>query len=228
MGALFAGQLNSGINAAWVLTYLAHLPEARERAFREVEAVVDRHSPLASDLPFIERLADLPHEVWENDFTFLEACLNESIRLNLNGSAFRKNISRDSIPLPGTNEEIPPNFYVTYPIADIHRNQQVYPDPAKYDPYRFVDIDPVTGLATKKEPEPKDQPYTFLGWGAGRHPCLGMRFAKLEQNIIVAFFLAYFDFELAEPKGRVPDIDVNGHNAKKPNEDVRIRYWKRT
>jgi len=58
---------------------------------------------------------------------------------------------------------------------------------------------------------------------------LGMRFAKLENNLIVAFFLAYFDdLKLANAKGnettRVPPTNRNNHTARKPDEKVYIKY----
>lgn len=47
-----------------------------------------------------------------------------------------------------------------------------------------------------------------------------MRFAKLEQNIITAYFLASFDFTLQNEKGvtltEAPLVDLNGHSAMKP------------
>lgn len=47
-----------------------------------------------------------------------------------------------------------------------------------------------------------------------------MRFAKLEQNIITAYFIASFDFELEDKRGNkldaAPMIDFDRHSAHKP------------
>ena len=56
-----------------------------------------------------------------------------------------------------------------------------------------------------------------------------MRFAKLENNFIVAFFLAYFDeIRLADAEGEtitpVPLTDKNNHTALKPKEKIFLRY----
>ena len=71
-------------------------------------------------------------------------------------------------------------------------------------------------------------PFGYVGWGVGRHPCLGMRFAKLEMSIIGALFVAMFDFQLFDDKGnrmdRAPFISRNRHSAKKPDEQLRLRY----
>jgi len=57
-----------------------------------------------------------------------------------------------------------------------------------------------------------------------------MRFAKLEQNIITAYFLSMFDFELCDMAGnrieKLPDQweNHNNWNVSKPQKPVRLRY----
>jgi sterol 14-demethylase len=58
-----------------------------------------------------------------------------------------------------------------------------------------------------------------------------MRFAKLENNVIAAFFLAYFDkFSLEDAAGRpltrVPDADRNNHSASKPKQKLFLNLTK--
>lgn len=68
--------------------------------------------------------------------------------------------------------------------------------------------------------------------GIGRHPCPGMRFAKLENIVIVAFFLAYFD-EIkvtdgsGKPLTRIPDCDINNHGTRKPNQQILLQLTSR-
>ena len=71
--------------------------------------------------------------------------------------------------------------------------------------------------------------YGYVGWGVARHPCLGMRFAKMENNIIVAFFMAYFEnlsIETKEGKRTeaLPAQDRNASSAHKPKERVFLKY----
>lgn len=58
-----------------------------------------------------------------------------------------------------------------------------------------------------------------------------MRFAKLEQNIIVAFFVTQFEYELCDRQGnavRTPTpIDLNGFSACKPEPSAYVRYRQR-
>lgn len=53
-----------------------------------------------------------------------------------------------------------------------------------------------------------------MGWGAGRHPCIGMRWAKLQQNIILAYALAMYKWSACDAEGKPsftydPKTDVN-------------------
>ncbi|KAF2019854.1 cytochrome P450 6A1 [Aaosphaeria arxii CBS 175.79] len=210
VGALFAGLLNSGINAAWVMCYLATSPEWLAKTREEVRRTAAKYATDPS-APLYVQLNDVPLEAWEAEFPLIDMCLRDSIRLNLLGTAFRKNISGKPIPTGHGDEVIPPDAFITYALGDIHYDPNIYPDPHKWDPARHM----------PDRAEDKKAPHAFLGWGVGRHPCLGMRFAKLEQNIITAYFLAAFDFTLQDEQGvtmhEAPKVNVNGHSAQKPS-----------
>lgn len=217
MGALFAGQLNSGVNSAWVLVYLAHKPFWLKRVREEVESVAERYAPDKS-ASLKERLMNVPCDAWEGEFPIVDACLKDSIRLQMSGAAFRKNISGVDIPLNGT-EVIPRDAFVTYAAGNVHYSPEIYENPDEWDPSRYM----------PERAEDKKRLYGWMGWGVGRHPCLGMRFAKLEMNIILAFFLAYFDdIELCDERGnrtsKLPAVDRNRHTAHKPDEQIYLKY----
>lgn len=218
LGALFAGQLNSGINAAWILLYLAEDKKWHDRVLKEVESVADRYCS-DSSLPLVDRLMQVPVEAWEFEFPMTDLVLRESIRLQLPGAAFRKNISGRPIPLnkEGT-EVIPTDAYAAFAVVNIHRNPEIYSDPETFDPERYF----------PDRAEDKNKQFAFIGWGVGRHPCLGMRFAKLENNIITAFWMAAFkDMQLVDKKGKasgLPAVDRNLHSAAKPTQKVYINY----
>lgn len=54
-----------------------------------------------------------------------------------------------------------------------------------------------------------------------------MRFAKLENNLITAYFVASFDFHLEDKSGKkldvAPMVDFNGHSAHKPKVPRYVR-----
>ena len=138
LGALFAGQLNSGINAAWVLVYMAGKPYWLERVREEVESVADRYNPDQSR-PLKERMMKFPIEAWEGEFPIIYMCLKDSIRLQMSGAAFRKNTSGADIPLNKTGTEvIPKGAYVTLAAGDSHYNPRFFKNPDEWDPSRYM------------------------------------------------------------------------------------------
>jgi len=155
VGALFAGQLNSGINAAYVLMYLANnsywLPRVRE----EVISVADRHCPDDS-IALKERLMRVPIEAWENEFPLVDMCLKDSIRLQMSGTAFRKNVTDHEIPINKSGMEVvPAGAYVAWHVGDIHYNPEIYANPDEWDPARYM----------PDRAEDKKEQYGFMGWG---------------------------------------------------------------
>lgn len=155
LGALFAGQLNSGINAAWILVYLASKPYWLDRVREEVVGVADRHCP-DSDMPLKDRLMRVPIEAWEGEFPIIDMCLKDSIRLQMSGTAFRKNISGQDIPLNKAGTEvIPSGAYVTLAAGDLHYNPEIYDNPDEWDPSRYM----------PEREEHKKHEYAWMGWG---------------------------------------------------------------
>ncbi|KAL9112667.1 MAG: hypothetical protein Q9187_007731 [Circinaria calcarea] len=215
VGALFAGQLNSGINAAYVIAYLGMDPYWMSQARQEIETVLSKYST-DMDAPVAKRLLSIPSEVWETEFPVMDLCLRDSIRINLLGSAFRRNMSAKDIQVG--SEIIPSGAFATYHLAEIHQDPSIYPNPSKWDPGRYL---PDRAEHKKKE-------WGWVGWGVGRHPCLGMRFAKLEQNVIIAEFLMRFDYEVCDKKGKkleqLPPTNLNGLHASKPTPRIFLKY----
>ena len=214
IGALFAAQQNSGINAGWVLLYLATNAKWNAIARKEVLDVANKHFSDPS-MPLVQKLAALPYDAWENEFPMLYLCLKDSIRLHANGACFRRNTSGRDIVIG--KEVVPPGSFASYHIADVHLDPEIYPDPEIWDPSRYL----------PGREEDKKRPMGWLGWGAGRHPCVGMKFARLEQNIIIAHFLATFDFEICDRTGKTvseaPATDFNAYATGKPRDPTFLR-----
>ncbi|KAI0593285.1 cytochrome P450 6A1 [Biscogniauxia sp. FL1348] len=222
IGALYAGQLNSGINAAWLHLYLAQSPEWLARVRGEIDGVVARHRRSAAQSA-ADVLDTLPIDAWETEFPLIDLCLRESIRLSMPGAAFRKNISGHDIPIGSTGEVIPNGAFAAFLVDDVMLNSEWYTDPTRFDPGRYLE----------DRAEDKKVPHAYVGWGSGRHPCLGMRFARLEMALIAAYFMAMFDFELSDRDGNPPTeapepVSRNFHSAKKPPHPIYLRYRPRT
>jgi cytochrome P450 len=170
-----------------------------------VTEIANKYTPDES-VPLIQKLSQLPLTAWENDFSLSEVCLRESMRLQLHGTGYRKNMSNKAVPI-GDNKSVPPGGFLVHHFGVQHLDPNIWQNPLEFDPDRF--------LAPREED--KRTPNAFIGWGAGRHPCLGMKFAKLEQNIMTAFFVCMFDFEAGKP---LPVVDNNNWTAAKPTRQI--------
>lgn len=218
IGSLFAGLVNSGINAAGLLVYLAHNQEWYRRVQSEVDAALHKHRSSPQQSP-AEIFATLTIEDWESAFPSIELGLRESIRLSLPGSSYRRNVSGGALPIGNTGEAVPRGGFALYQVDEVHMDPAMYTNPTAFDPGRFL----------PDRAEDRKTPFGYLGWGAGRHPCLGMRFAKLEMSVIVALFAAMFDWELVDVHGGLlkevpPLIDREKLMTHKPTQPVRLRY----
>lgn len=178
--------------------------------------MANKYSPDSPDMSILDKLAAIPFEAWEGEFPMIDLCLKDSIRLQLHGTGFRKNVSGHDVAIG--SETLPPESILIFHFGDHHRDPEVFTNPNEWDPSRYL----------PDRAEDKKKPYAWVGWGAGRHPCLGMRFAKLEQNVITAYFLTMFDFDLLDGKtgkvlDRTPDADTNSYQASMPKEQLKLR-----
>ncbi|KAG6010364.1 hypothetical protein E4U21_006928 [Claviceps maximensis] len=197
MAALFAGLINTGVNAAWILLYLGKNQTWYQKVRDEVDASVTKHR-YSDQETRVEVLSRLTMSEWEQEFPLIDLCLRESIRLTMPGSTFRKNISGKDVQIGNSDEIIPKDTFAIYPVADIHLDPDIYADPHTWDPSRY--------LADRAED--KKANHAYVGWGTGLHPCLGMRFAKLEMAICMAMFFASFDFDVVDREGKTGDVSL--------------------
>ncbi|KAF3767736.1 cytochrome P450 [Cryphonectria parasitica EP155] len=123
----------------------------------------------------------------------VDLCLRESVRLTIRGAP-GSDVLLEKAKQGDKVEVIPDGSYATFLLDLAHFNPEIYTEPLRFDPSRYE--------AHRAEDE--RVPYAFIGWGVGRHPCLGTRFAKLEITLIMAYFFALFDFELAADAGGGP------------------------
>ncbi|CAM1502719.1 Fc.00g074950.m01.CDS01 [Cosmosporella sp. VM-42] len=220
IGALFAGVINTGINAAWVLCFLAQDHHWYSQTQQQVDVVLsERRYETESPVEIFQRLT---LEEWESEFSLIDLGLRDSIRLNIPGASMRKNISGKDITIGDTGEVIPKDAYAVYLMDDTHFSEEIYEDPWRWDPGRFL----------PSRAEDKKVPNAYLGWGTGLHPCLGTRFAKLEIIVSTALFMAYFDFHLCNEDGTpreepVKVVDRNQIGAQRAEGQVCLKLKSR-
>lgn len=211
---LIAGVPNTATMTAW-LPYFLHLNQIwKTQVIAEVRSLLAQHAASLRHLPLSAQLASLPPSAWTSSMPILDACLRETIRIVSSTTLMRRNRGG---PVKVDGDVVDAGSYVLYQASDVHMEENIYRDAAKFNPGRY----------SKAKGEGESS--TFLGWGAGQHPCLGMVFAKVEIKCIIAFFLLQFDYDLVDKRGKtvskIPCVDRNHLNFNPPlGEKVYIRY----
>ena len=104
---------------------------------------------------------------------------------------------------------IPKGHICTTSPAFAHRMDSVYKNPDTYDPQRFKDD--------------KTPFASYIGFGAGRHGCMGETFAYMQIKTIWSVLIRNYEFELV---GKLPEADYEGMVVG-PKHPCTIRYKKR-
>ncbi|KAJ9480080.1 hypothetical protein PHBOTO_003859 [Pseudozyma hubeiensis] len=227
MGGLFAAIINSTGIAAYGLIFLCSNPELRDQVRSEMDEIFRRSAEERGDdydsLTLTEKLSRVPLSVWETDFPIYQTVLDETLRLLLISLIFRRKLSTPSKATHTTthisSDRIRNREFVSFWLAAAHRNSNIYSDPLKFDPTRYA----------RGEGKGDGE---FVPWGAGRHICLGMRFAKLEIKAVHAAFLFNFpDARSASPGGEkvftsedVPLPDQESEHRRYPTKPVVLKY----
>ena len=127
-------------------------------------------------------LARLRAELREGGGDYLRAVVTESLRLRpvlpLAGRRLASELRADGYALaPGT--DVTPAIWLTHTRADL------YPQPLRFRPERFLREAPAT--------------YAWIPFGGGVRRCLGAAFAELEMRVVLAVVLANIELAPASP-----------------------------
>jgi cytochrome P450 len=165
MTALAAGHETTATALAWAFERILSHPEVHARLRDELEAAGGTGaSP--------QKLSQLP---------YLDATIKEVLR------------QRPVVPIVGRvlqeparigGYDFPSGSAVGASIYLAQRNPDVYPEPERFRPERFVGVQP--------------DPVSWLPFGGGIRRCIGAQFALYEMKIVLATMLAHCEFSLAQ------------------------------
>ncbi|THH10817.1 hypothetical protein EW146_g8249, partial [Bondarzewia mesenterica] len=151
LGVITAGQANTGMISCWTILYLGIYPEWRQKAKSEILSLLSKDTDAA--LPMHARLASIALSEWESSLPVVDSVIREVLRLIVSGAPLRRNVDTD---LKIGADVVPKGAFLTYLIADVHMDPEVYTDPEVFDPTRYA----------QGRQEDKRGAFAFLGWGA--------------------------------------------------------------
>ncbi|WP_155057858.1 cytochrome P450 [Streptomyces blattellae] len=162
-----AGTETTASVLSWILYELARAPEIDERLQAELTDVLGERPVTFDDLP------RLP---------YLNRVIQEATRLHHTGWLVTR---RTLEPLRLGDWVIPAGTELAYCQHALHRDPALFPDPLTFDPDRWLDT---------AQPPPTG---AFLPFGAGKHKCIGDRFALTELGTAIATITREVRLELA-------------------------------
>lgn len=162
---LFAGHETTATAMAWGLYWIYQQPEVYEKLMAELNAL-----PSNSDPTTISRLP------------YLTAVCQETLRIHPVAMLTFPRKTNKMVELMGY--QIPPDTLVTGCIYLTHQREDLYPEPKKFKPERFL--------------ERKFSTYEFIPFGAGSRQCIGMALAQYEMKLALATILLNYELKLAE------------------------------
>jgi cytochrome P450 len=167
MTFIAAGHETTANGLGWMWYLLSQNPIVREQLLAEVDEVLQGGPPGAD-------AADrLP---------FTKACFQESMRLYPPVWHVQRRALREDV-LGG--HPVPRGSVVLVSTWTTHRDPAVWPNPAGFDPRRFLDDAPK-----------RRSRHSYFPFGGGRRVCVGAGFATMEAVILAAMIAQRFTLDL--------------------------------
>lgn len=181
---LFAAQHTSSATSTWIGMRLLRDKGVLERVLSEQDGIMKANGGVLD----YEALTKM---------NLLHACMKETLRMHPPLIFLMRKVLEPR-PALGGRFVIPTGDYVVASPSVAGMLPDVFAEPNKWDPDRFL----------PPRDEDKSAPYSFLGFGAGRHGCMGEGFAYVQVKTIWSILLKLFDMEAVGKAVPEPNMDA--------------------
>jgi sterol 14-demethylase len=183
---LFAGQHTSSITSTWTAMLLLHHPEELQKVIKEQEEIcgdkLDKIGAAPIDFDQVARMQ------------CLQNASKEALRMYPPLIMLMRMALDDfETTADGKKYVVPKGDLIFTSPAVSSRLSEAFPNPDDFIPDRFLDV---------------KQEKAFLGFGGGRHQCLGQQFGLLQVKTILSIIFRNYSFELTEKELPEPDYEA--------------------
>lgn len=204
---LFAGQHTSSITSTWTTMLLLHHPEIMQKVMAEQEELL-KDQAAAAGKSTAEVMLDFDTV---GKMEYLTNCIKETLRMYPPLVMLMRQALEDvEVTSEGKKYIIPKGDMVITSPAVQSRMPSVFKNPDLFDPDRFG--------PDRNEHKP---PFAYLGFGAGRHACLGQQFGVLQVKTLMSVLLRNFKFEAVDKQ--IPEPDYTAMVVG-PKGHTKVRY----
>jgi cytochrome P450 len=177
MTNFLAGSATTASAMSWAVSFLSRQPDTRRRLVEEIDA--------------------------GEDDAYLTATMQEVLRRKPPLPAPIPRLVRKPFEIGGY--VLPPGVRLVASGSLLHHDPEIYPDPYRFKPERFLDNPPGN--------------FTWIPFGGGRRKCLGKPIAEQEIKIALRVF-----FRMYEPKPDMPEPerDATLLAAIRPSRSCRV------
>lgn len=192
---LLAGQHTSNVTSTWLGVNMFKDPEIERKVREEQESIFPNDQPFEMTYDHYKKMH------------YMEACVKESLRLVPPIMAVFR---RAEVDWKYKDYVIPKGSLVGVSPSVSMRLPEAFEDPDTFNPDRFLNE------ATLKK-------YSYIAFSAGRHACIGEKFAYLQVMTIWSVLLRRYNFELLN-KDVKPDFTTM---IVSPVGPITVKYSKR-
>ncbi|XP_050347023.1 cytochrome P450 4C1-like isoform X2 [Nymphalis io] len=165
---MFEGHDTTAQALSFLIMTIANETKVQDKIYEELQNIFkgSQNTPTTDEL---------------NEMKYLECCIKESLRLYPSVPIILRYVTEETI-IGGFT--IPKNSHIHISIYDLHRRADIFPEPERFIPERFL-----------PEVCAKRHPYAYIPFSAGPRNCIGQKFAMLEMKTLVSSLLRRFRLE---------------------------------
>uniref|UniRef100_UPI003B5C9B81 cytochrome P450 4C1-like n=1 Tax=Leguminivora glycinivorella TaxID=1035111 RepID=UPI003B5C9B81 len=195
---MFEGHDTTASGLTFCMMALANNRDIQNEAAAEIKAVLADSNRAIT----MEDISNLP---------YLDRCIKESLRMYPPVHFISRKLSED-VRL-SNKYDVPAGVGCHISIFDLHHREDLYPDPARFDPDRFL-----------PEQCARRHPYAYIPFSAGPRNCIGQKFAQLEMKLVLAEVLRRFELQ---PVTRPEDLSFTADLVVRNKGPVYITFTNR-
>ncbi|KAI3393338.1 hypothetical protein diail_4419 [Diaporthe ilicicola] len=148
----------------------------------------------------------------------MDSVLRESMRCNPASLANMPRLTTQEVKF-NDGTVVPKGTYLMIHPLPVD-NPELYPEPEKFDGYRFLRAREEPGAENKYQSVTTGTDFTFFGHG--QHACPGRFLATNEIKLLVIYLLLQYDWQLPETQGLLPSLSIG--NFKLPDGRQKALY----